>query len=431
MVSTTGKKGKGDGTQAKPKAPKRQAGVAKDRQSSGSDDSRSKFRLKSFKGVALLVVILCGIVGAGLYWWRSTFWVSTDDAQIDGYINPISARITGHLLRVNVNENDRVEAGMVLVEIDPTEYQIAYEQAQAAYNAAVAAAQAASLNVQLVSTDTESTLSEAQAAYDNAQIAVEVAQKQLEAAKADLQAAQAENEKAQLNFKRYTVLFKQKVVGSETYEKYRAAAKTSAAAVTADRAHVTAYAAQVQQAKGQQAQAKARLQAARTRPDQVSKAQAQAKNAQATVKQRKADLDQARLNLTYTKVIAPVTGIVGPKTAEVGQNVVPGQQLLYIVPLAEVWVTANFKETDLKRIRPGQPVKIHVDAYDRDYNGHVASIGGATGAQFSLFPPENATGNYVKVVQRVPVKIVFDKGQDREHRLRPGMSVEPKVRVKP
>jgi membrane fusion protein, multidrug efflux system len=420
---------KGDDTKAQ--ASEQQAGTVKAEQSAGpADASQSRFHLKSLRAVVLVVVVSCLVGGGGLYWWRSMFWVTTDDAQVDGYVDPISARITGHILRVNVNENDAVQAGTVLVEIDPSDYKIAYDRARAAYDDAVAKAQAATVNVQLVSTDTASALSEARAAFDNAQIGVQVAQKQLAAAGADLQEAEAQNQKAQADFRRFTVLLEHKVVAAHTYDQYAAAAKTAAAAVEAARAHVKAFAEQVRLAGGQLEQAKARLHAAQSGPDQVAVARAQAESAQATVKQLKADLDQARLNLAYTKVIAPVTGIVGPKPVDVGQNVEPGQLLLYIVPLDNIWVTANFKETDLRRVRPGQPARIHVDTYDRDYNGHVENIGGATGEQFSLFPPENATGNYVKVVQRIPVKIVFEKGQDPKHLLRPGMSVEAKIRVK-
>jgi membrane fusion protein (multidrug efflux system) len=392
--------------------------------------SRPGFHLKTFKAVVLLVVVLCLAAGGGIYWWRSTFWVSTDDAQVDGNIIPVSARISGHILHVNVNENDAVKAGTVLVEIDPSDYNIAYERARAAYADAVAKAQAATVDVQLVSTKTASALSEARAAFDNARIGVQVARKQLTAAEADLREAEAQNQKAQKDFERFRVLVKDKAVSVHTYDQYAAAAKTAAATVEAARAHVKAFKEQVHQAEGQLVQAKARLQAARSGPDQVAVARAQAESAAATVKKLKADLNQAQLDLTYTKVIAPVSGIVGPKPVDVGPNVQPGQLLLYIVPLDEIWVTADFRETDLRRVRPGQPARIHVDTYDRDYNGRVASIGGATGEQFSLFPPENATGNYVKVVQRIPVKIVFDKGQDPKHLLRPGMSVEVEIRVK-
>ena len=144
----------------------------------------------------------------------------------------------------------------------------------------------------------------------------------------------------------------------------------------------------------------------------------------------KRGVEQAQLNLNYTRIVSPVDGLVAKRSVQVGQYVVPGQQLLAVIPLDDIWVTANFKETQLKNVRPGERVQIFVDAYDRDYSGHVESIAGGTGAIFSLLPPENATGNYVKVVQRVPVRLRFDPGQDPQHLLRPGLSVVPKVNVK-
>jgi membrane fusion protein, multidrug efflux system len=183
----------------------------------------------------------------------------------------------------------------------------------------------------------------------------------------------------------------------------------------------------ITQAKTKIVQADASIETAKTAPRQVAISQARAKSAQGQVAQLRAALEQAKLNLQYCTIVAPVSGIVGKKTVEVGQNVSPGQQLMAVVPLDDIWVTANFKETQLKKMRVNQPVTIHVDVNGKDYKGHVNSIAGASGAITSLLPPENATGNYVKVVQRIPVKITFDPGETSEHVLRPGMSVEPKV----
>ncbi|MGH9604835.1 MAG: HlyD family efflux transporter periplasmic adaptor subunit [Terracidiphilus sp.] len=208
--------------------------------------------------------------------------------------------------------------------------------------------------------------------------------------------------------------------------------KGTAAAVEAAVASAAATEQAVTEARARVAYAQAQLHYAMTRPQQISLQHSRAVAAEAQTKQAIAVLHQAELNLGYTTIVAPVSGIVGQRSVQPGQNVSPGQQLMTIVPLdsQNIWVTANFKETQLKNMRPGQPVKIHVDTYDRTYNGHVLNIAGATGALYSILPPENATGNYVKVVERIPVKIVFDNGQDPKHPLRPGMSVEPSVKVR-
>jgi membrane fusion protein (multidrug efflux system) len=364
------------------------------------------------------------------YWWYSRHWVSTDDAQIDGTIDPVSARIAGHVAHVGVEDGRFVRTGTLLVEIDPTDYQVAYERAKAQYEDAVAKAGGARLNVPVTSATTSSRLLEASAGLKNSQAGLTAAQEELNAAKAALNEAEAENTKAQADLRRYAVLLAKDTIAREKYDEILASAKTAAAKVDAARALVRASEEKVSQAQGQLTQAAARLQAARTAPKQVGIARSQAESAVAAVQTAKAAVDQAELNLRYTKVAAPVTGIIADKSVDVGQNVSPGQVLMDVAPVDDIWVTANFKETALRHVRPGQPVKIYVDAYGKEYDGHVDSIGGTTGARLSLFPPENATGNYVKVVQRVPVKIVFDKGQDKEHLLRIGMSVVPRLRIR-
>ncbi len=375
-------------------------------------------------------VIAFLLIGVLLFWWRSTYTESTDDAQIDGHINPISARVTGHVVQIDFRDYQYVQAGAVLVEIDPTDYRVALERAEAEYADAVAGAQAARMNVPISSVSTRSGIESAAANAANARAGVVAAEKQLEAARAGLRQKEAEDVRTQKDLARYRNLVQRDVIPRQQYDQAVAAATVSSAAVDAARAQATAAMEQVAQARGRLRQAEAELASARTGPQQVSVVRSKAESADAAVKRYKAALDQARLNLGYTRVTAPVSGVVGKRTVEVGQNVEPGQVLLSIVPLDDIWVTANFKETQLKRMRPGQKVKISVDTYGRTYDGHVESIAGASGARFSLFPPENATGNYVKVVQRIPVKIAFEKGQDREHLLRPGMSVIPVVRVK-
>jgi len=382
------------------------------------------------KRIVLLTIAVILATGGLLYWWRSTFWESTDDAQIDGHINPISARVSGHVLRLDFRDYQYVEAGAPLVEIDPADYRVAVERARAGYADALAAAQGARLNVPITAVSTKSGIVSATANVSNANNGVAAAEKELQAAQARQRENEANNVKAQADLGRYRPLAERDVISHQQYDQAVAVAGEAAAAVDAAKALVTAAMEQVKQAGGRLKQARAELQTARTGPQQVSVTRARAESADAAVKRAKAALDQAELNLGYTGIVAPVAGVVGKRTVEVGQNVEVGQVLLSIVPLDDIWVTANFKETQLRRMRPGQRVRISVDTYGRAYDGHVDSIAGASGARFSLFPPENATGNYVKVVQRIPVKIVFDKGQDREHLLRPGMSVVPAVRVK-
>ncbi len=382
------------------------------------------------KKIILVVLIVLLALGGIFYWWRSTFWESTDDAQIDGHINPISARVGGHVVSLNFRDYQYVKAGALLLEIDPTDYRVAVERARAEYADALASAKAARTSVPITSVNTRSGIASASANVANARAGVSAAEKQLEAARARMRENDANNVKAQADLARYRPLVERDIISRQQFDQAVAAAAAAAATVDAARAVVTATMEQVEQARGRLLQAEAELESARTGPQQVSVTRSRADSAHAAVKRYKAALDQAELNLLYTRVIAPVAGVVGKRTVEVGQNVQPGQVLLSIVPLDDIWVTANFKETQLGRMKPGQKVEISVDTYGRTYEGHVDSIAGASGARFSLFPPENATGNYVKVVQRIPVKIVFDKSQDREHLLRPGMSVVPAVRVK-
>jgi membrane fusion protein, multidrug efflux system len=376
--------------------------------------------------IAAVVIIVVGVLG----WRYFTSYESTDDAQIDGHINSISPRVSGHVVKLNVQDNQYVAAGSVLVEIDPTDYQVAVERAKADYADAVAAAQAARVNVPITSVSTTGQVSAAQADVTNAQAGIAAATQQYQAAKAQLLEAQANSTKAQSDLARYTQLIAKQEISQQQYDQALATAQASAATVEAASANVSAAEQQVIQSRGKLDQAQANLRTANTGPRQVAATRSRAASAEAQVQRKKADLDQAELNLNYTKVAAPVAGVVSNRTVEVGQNVQAGQEMMKVIPLEDVWVTANFKENQLRSMRPGQPVDIHVDANARKYHGHVDSIAGASGARFSLLPPENATGNYVKVVQRIPVKIVFENGELRAHELRPGMSVEPKVWIR-
>jgi membrane fusion protein, multidrug efflux system len=379
-------------------------------------------------GVVIAAIVL---LVAGFFAYRYfTSYESTDDAQVDGHINSISARITGHVIKLNIEDNQFVHAGDVLVEIDPADYQVAYDRAKADYADAEAAAEAAGVNVPIISVNTTSQVASTEADVSSARAGIQAAKQQFEAAKAELQEAEANNVKAQNDLVRYKQLVDKQEISEQQYDQATAAAKASAAAVAAARASSDAAEQQVTQAQGKLVQAQANFNYASTAPRQMQVSRARAASALAQAQQKKADLEQAELNLKYTKIIAPVNGIVSNRTVEVGQNVAPGQELLKVINLDDIWITANFKETQLREMRAGQRVTIEVDANGRKYEGKVNSVAGASGARFSLLPPENATGNYVKVVQRIPVKIVLDAGSNNDHQLRPGESVIPKVWIR-
>ncbi len=366
------------------------------------------------KWVVLLLLVV--LVAVGIYVWRYySVRESTDDAQIDGHIAPVSARVGGTVLRVYVDDNQYVEAGSVMVQLDPKDYQVALDRARAEYEDAVAAAAAARTGVPITSTTTASSLATARANLN-------AAEKEVDAARARQQEAEANYTKVSADLNRMKQLIAKDEISRQQYDAAIAAEQAAKATVDAARANVAT-------AQSHVTQAEAQVESAATAPQQVSVTKARASAAEAAVQKAKASLEQAELNLQYTTVRAPFSGVVSKRSVEPGQVVSPGQPLFAVVNLEDIWVTANFKETQLQKMCPGQPATIHVDTFSRDYQGHVDSIGGATGARFSLLPPENATGNYVKVVQRIPVKIVFEKGQDPNHLLRPGMSVEPTVMV--
>jgi membrane fusion protein (multidrug efflux system) len=381
----------------------------------------------SWRNGLFILVGFTVIVAGGLFLWRYlTSYESTDDAQVDAHLHPVSARIRGHVIRVNVDDNQWVKKGTVLVEIDPRDYQVAVDQAKADLATAEATAQSVHIDVPITSTNTSSQIDAATADVNKNRAAIGAAEKQLAATTEQVKQAQANDEKAQKDLARYKMLVDAKEVSRQTYDSALAAAKASTATVAAAIANVEASRQAVEQARQVLAGSEASYRAAQTAPQQVAASRARALSAQATVEQKRAALEQAELNLLYTKIVAPVSGEV-TKTVVPGLNVESGQQLLTVVPLDEVWITANFKETQLRHIRPGQRAQVYVDSTGRTYQGHVDSIAGATGPLFSLFPPENATGNYVKIVQRVPTKIVIEPDQNRDRQLRPGVNVTPKV----
>ena len=388
---------------------------------------RAKLGRKILLPLLGLALILIGV----LVYRHYAAWESTDDAQIDGYIYPVSSRVTGYVTRVTVDDNQYVEAGTVLAQLDPEDYKVALANARATLVNDQASASALLTNVPLTSVNTSSQLSGAQADVENAHAGLAAAQREFEASQASLRQAEANDLKAQDDVTRYKPLAAKDEIPQQRFTQAVDTQKATAAAVEAARASAAAAEQAVEQARAKLAQAQAQLQYAETRPQQISVQQSRAQAAEAETERATAIFVQAQLNLEYTTIVAPVSGVVGQRSVQPGQNVIPGQQLMTIVPLdsENIWVPANFKETQMTYIRPGQHVEISVDTYGRTYDGHVDSIAGASGARYSLLPPENATGNYVKVVQRIPVKIYFEKGQDPQHLLRPGMSVEPNVKV--
>jgi membrane fusion protein, multidrug efflux system len=367
------------------------------------------------KYVIALVAVLV-LVGGLFIWHYYSVRESTDDAQIDGHINPISARVTGTAVRVLHDDNDFVKAGELLVELDPKDYQVAIDRAKADLANAEASAIAANVGIPLTTTTSSGQL----AAADAGLLATE---REVQSAQARVEEAQANYNKAAADLKRMEQLVEKDEVSRQQFD-------AAVAAAAASRATLDAASAAVATAESRVAQARAQAEMAHTVPEQVKVTRARAGGAIAEVQRARAALEQAQLNLQYTRIVAPVTGVLNKRNVEPGQVVQAGQPLFSIVNLDDIWATANFKETQLKYMQPGQKAEVKVDAYGRTYKGTVESIAGASGARFSLLPPENATGNYVKVVQRIPVRIRIDKGQDPNHALRPGMSVVPTVYVK-
>jgi membrane fusion protein (multidrug efflux system) len=376
-------------------------------------------------GAVLLIAVLIG----GFFLLRYfNSYESTDDAQIDGHLDPIGARIAGTIIAVHVENDQFVNAGEVVAELDPRDYQVALEQARANYRQALQVLTSENPNVPITLTSTQTTVASSEADVVSAQAGVAAAQQDYDAKLASIREAQAQNAKAQSDLKRYTLLVGKDEISRQQYDAALAAAKSQEATVEASRASAEASRKALDQRRAQLGQTQTKLNEARVNaPRQVAIRRSDIAARQAAAAAAKAQLDQAELNLSYTKIVAPVSGVVTSKTAEVGGRVQPGDQLLSISQVDDIWVTANFKETQLERMRPGQSVTIHVDAFDADYQGYVADLPGASGERTSLLPPENATGNFVKVVQRLPVRIRFKAGQNSDHRLRLGMSVEPKV----
>jgi len=397
------------------------------------DSGRSSFRRNRVAKPLIVAVGIVAVLLAGWFWWDSRHWEDTDDAEIDGHIYPINARVSGQVIKVNYDDGQVVRKGDVLVQIDPTDYQVALERAKADYLDFQAQAQAARYGVPVQSVGSVSSIRSASADMDSAQAGVAAARKQVDAAQQQVVEAKANAVKLNKDVERYQQLLGRREISQQQFDAAVAAATAENATVSAREAELLVAQSQVKVAESRIEQANAELKNAHVTPNVVAATKARAESADAQTLRYKAALDQAQLNLIYTTIVAPVDGVVGKRSVQVGDNIGVGQDLMAVVPLNDVWVTANFKETQLTHMHPGQPVKIEVDTYgSHKWNGHVTSIGGATGAKFSLLPPENATGNYVKVVQRIPVRIDFDGQPDfnKDGKLRPGMSVDPEVKVR-
>ena len=389
---------------------------------------------KTGRTVVIVGVILLLILGAAFWYWRSTFTEDTDDAQVDGDIYQVSSRIAGQVTRVYFTENQPVQEGQLLVEIDPKDYQVALEQAQAQLASAQADYTQATVSIPVTSVQTRTTTQNSGVDVTSANSAVTQQQDQTAAAAARVDEAKANAIKATKDVERYTPLVEKDVISRQQYDAAVASATAANAQVIEAENNLVAAQNGVTQAQERLNSARnSAIQAQKTGPQQIEAQEARAKSALANIKQAQARVDMALLNLSYTRIMSPSAGIISKKNVDVGNNLAAGQDLLTLVPLNNLWVTANFKETQLKGMQLGQKVTIEVDALGgRKFSGKVTEVGGATGSRLSLFPPENATGNYVKVVQRIPVRIDFTNldQENKDHALRAGYSVTPVVDVK-
>ena len=375
----------------------------------------------------ILVVLLA--IGVGWYLYARQF-EDTDDAQVDGHLNPIAARIDGTIKAVYVDDNQIVEAGKLLVELDPSDDQVALDQAKAQFDQATAQLQASHPNLPITVTSNRTDLTSQQAEVATSEAVLASARHDLDSTIAKLRDSEAANERSQADFARYKTLYEKNEAARADYDQYKAAAVSQGQTVAANQASVASAQETVRQREAQLDEQHGKLQQTlHNAPLQVAIRQADIKSQQANSEASQAALEKARLNLAYCRIYAPVSGVVTQRGAEDGARISSGQQLLMIVQTGDLWVTANFKETQLAHMRPGQSVRIAVDALHKTFDGTVESMPAVTGSRTSVLPPENATGNYVKVIQRMPVRIRFNANQQGLDKLRPGMSVEPTVRL--
>jgi membrane fusion protein, multidrug efflux system len=396
------------------------------------------------RALPIVAGLLLVVGGVGYWMWQASGRESTDDAQIDGRITQIAAEVTGPIEAIHVVDNQHVDAGTLLLELERPSFEIAVERARAELAAAEATAKAAQAGLPVASQTVESGAQTARARVQLAQSGITVSERELEAVQARVRVAearqrdsQAESEQVRRDLERLKELIERDEISQQRFdravrsaESADASLEAAVATVAENRADVTAAESRLMQARSLTEQAESDLEVAGTGPEQVEVTRAQASAADARVLQAKATLRQAEINLANTSIRAPTSGVVSRKSVQVGQLVARGQPLLALVSLDDLWVVANFKETQLEHVEPGQPAVIEVDGLGgRAFRGRVESIAAATSAKFSLLPAGNATGNYVKVVQRIPVKLVFDAGQDPQHQLKPGMSVVPTIEI--
>ncbi len=379
--------------------------------------------------IFFLLLLTAAIAGV-LYWLHSRQFESTDDAQVNAHLNSVTSRIDGTITKVYVDDNQTVKTGQALVELDARDYQTSLNQTLAQLNQARSLVVAERPNIPITEVENVTNISTGEAEVANAEAALASAERDRDSAAAKVVEAEANNTKAQADLARYKLLIDKEEVSQQEYDQILAAAKSQAAILTANQASVDAARHTVDQRRAQLLQAQSRLaQYRHTAPQQIAIRRATIASNQASAQSAQAQVELAQLKLSYTKITAPVDGIVMQRSAEVGAHIAAGQQLMQIAQVGGLWVTANFKETQLRTIRPQQSATIHVDALKQDFDGYVESIGASTGSVASVLPPENATGNYVKVVQRIPVRLRFRPNQNGLDRLRPGMSVEPRVRI--
>jgi membrane fusion protein, multidrug efflux system len=382
------------------------------------------------KTTIALVVAAILLLGLGAWWLVARNYESTDDAQVDGHMNPISSRVTGTVVAIHVEDNQPVKAGESLVELDPRDFQVAEAQSRADLNQARAQSTGEKPNLPITVTQNVTDESTGRAQVASAKAALDAARHDYESAVARLRSSEATNERAQSDLQRYTQLLRKEEVAQSDYDQYAATAKAQNAQVKADKERVESALKAIEQRRAELGMQQSRLdQTVKNADKLVAIRQASIQSSAARAESASAKLDQARLNLAYTRIVSPVDGIVMERSAEIGGRVSEGQQLMMVVQTNDLWVTANFKETQLRRMRVSQSVRIHVDALGKTFDGVIENMPAATGDRTSVLPPENATGNYVKVVQRLPVRIRFQPGQPCLDKLRPGMSVEPKVHL--
>jgi membrane fusion protein, multidrug efflux system len=392
-----------------------------------TEETPARRRLNVF--VIGLVALVLAAISTGWYLY-SRGYESTDDAQVDGHLNPIAARIDGTIKAVHVDDNQAVQAGTLLIELDPNDDKVALQQAQAQYDAALAQLGASHPNLPIARFNNLNDLTSQGAEVVASEASLAAAQHDLDNALAKLKESQAVDERNQADFSRHKILYDDQIISRADFDQYKATAAAQTQTVAANQAALASAQKTVEQRMAQLAEQRSKLQQTQsTAPLQVAIREADIKGQQANAEAAQAALEQSRLNLGYTSIVAPVAGVIAERSAEVGARISKGQQLLMIVQTGDLWVTANFKETQLARMRPGQHVRMYVDALHDDFDGTVESMPAVTGSRTSVLPPENATGNYVKVIQRLPVRIRINEGQKDMDKLRPGMSVEPKVHL--